>query len=189
MSNLYGVARISTGKQNIDRQIRNILAQYPTAKIIKETYTGTKLEGRKDFENLLKILQTGDKLVFDSVSRMSRNSKEGCDLYEQLFNKGIVIEFLKEPHINTEVYKQAMQSQIDIKLNTGNKATDELMNTIIEALNSWIKEEMAVDYNLYKTDDVYKTVKEYIKYYNNERLAYSLQYKSPVQYRTELSFN
>lgn len=104
---------------------------------MKETYTGTKLEGRKDFENLLKILQTGDKLVFDSVSRMSRNSKEGCDLYEQLFNKGIVIEFLKEPHINTEVYKQAMQSQIDIKLNTGNKATDELMNTIIEALNKY----------------------------------------------------
>ena len=68
---------------------------------------------------------------------MSRNSKEGCDLYEQLFNKGIVIEFLKEPHINTEVYKQAMQSQIDIKLNTGNKATDELMNTIIEALNKY----------------------------------------------------
>ena len=62
-------------------------------------------------------------------------------------------------------------------------------NPIIEALNGWIKEEMAVDYNLYKTDDVYKTVKEYIKYYNNERLAYSLQYKSPVQYRTELSFN
>lgn len=68
---------------------------------------------------------------------MSRNSKEGCDLYEQLFNKGIVIEFLKEPHINTEVYKQAMQSQIDIKLNTGNKATDNLMNTIIEALNKY----------------------------------------------------
>ena len=61
-------------------------------------------------------------------------------------------------------------------------------NPIIEALNGWIKEEMIVDFNLYKTDDVHKTVKEYIKYYNNERLAYSLQYKSPVQYRTELSF-
>lgn len=40
----YGVARISTRKQNIDRQVRNILAEYPKAKIIKETYTGTKLE-------------------------------------------------------------------------------------------------------------------------------------------------
>lgn len=73
---LYGVARISTGKQNTDRQIRNILNAYPNAVIIKETYTGTKLEGRKDFENLIKVLKEGDTLVFDSVSRMSRNSKE-----------------------------------------------------------------------------------------------------------------
>lgn len=53
----YGVARISTRKQNIERQVRNILGQYPGAKIIKETYTGTKLEGRKEFENLLKIIK------------------------------------------------------------------------------------------------------------------------------------
>ena len=52
---LYGVGRISTGKQNIERQVRNILAKYPNARIIKETYTGTKLEGRKEFENLLNI--------------------------------------------------------------------------------------------------------------------------------------
>ena len=62
-------------------------------------------------------------------------------------------------------------------------------NPIIESLNGWIKEELVIDFNLYKTDDVHKTIKDYIKYYNNERLAYSLQYKSPVQYRTELSFN
>ena len=53
---LYGVARISTGKQNTARQIRNILNAYPNAVIIKETYTGIKLEGRKDFENLIKVL-------------------------------------------------------------------------------------------------------------------------------------
>ena len=51
-----------------------------------------------------------------------------------------------------------------------------------------IKEEIAIDFDLYKTDDVHKTVKEYIKYYNKEGLAYSLQYKSPVQYRTELQY-
>lgn len=61
-------------------------------------------------------------------------------------------------------------------------------NPIIESLNGWIKEEMVTDFNLYTTDDVYKTVNEYIKYYNNNRKAYSLQYKSPVQYRTELNF-
>ena len=67
---LYGAARISTGKQSIDRQVRNILAKYPNAKIIKDTYTGTKLEGRKEFEKLLKIIKKGDIIVFDEVSRM-----------------------------------------------------------------------------------------------------------------------
>ena len=90
----YGVARISTKKQNIERQVRNILAQYPNAHIIKETYTGTKLEGRKEFESLLKIIKDGDTIIFDSVSRMSRNSDEGCALYEELFNKNINLIFL-----------------------------------------------------------------------------------------------
>lgn len=166
MSNLYGVARISTGKQNIERQVRNILAKYPNAKIIKETYTGTKLEGRKDFENLLKILEKGDTLVFDSVSRMSRNSQEGCQLYEDLFNKGITIEFLKEPHINTEVYKQALQSQINLKLDTGNKATDELMENIIQALNKYsmelAKDQIKIAFNQAQkeVDDLHQRTKE-----------------------------
>lgn len=134
---LYGVGRISTGKQNIERQVRNILAKYPNARIIKETYTGTKLEGRKEFENLLKILKEGDTLVFDSVSRMSRNSEEGCNLYEDLFNKGINLIFLKEGYINTEVYRKALDNQIKLELNTGNQATDELMQTIISALNKY----------------------------------------------------
>lgn len=133
----YGVARISTGKQNIERQVRNILAKYPNAKIIKETYTGTKLEGRKEFENLLKIIKEGDTLIFDSVSRMSRNSEEGCNLYEELFNKGINLIFLKESYINTDVYRKALDNQINIALNTGDKATDELMQTIISALNKY----------------------------------------------------
>ena len=133
----YGVARISTKKQNIERQVRNILAQYPGAKIIKETYTGTKLEGRKEFENLLKIIKDGDTLIFDSVSRMSRNSNEGCALYEDLYNKGINLIFLKENYINTDVYRQALDKQIDITLKTGNTATDELMQSIISALNKF----------------------------------------------------
>ncbi len=47
---------------------------------------------------------------------------------------------------------------------------------------------MANDFNLNKTKDVQKTVKDYIYYFNNKRLAYSLNYKSPIQYRTEPSF-
>ncbi|MBR0416363.1 MAG: IS3 family transposase [Firmicutes bacterium] len=31
-------------------------------------------------------------------------------------------------------------------------------------------------------------ISSYINYYNNERPAYALQYKSPVQYKTEMGF-
>jgi len=138
----FGYARISTPKQNIERQERNILSVYPAAFIVKETFTGTKLAGRKDWNKLYKlVIQESQKkrvrIIFDSVSRFSRNADEGCELYEDLFNKDITLIFLKEPHINTEVYKQALQNQIQLKLNTGNKATDELVNSIIDSLNKY----------------------------------------------------
>ena len=50
----------------------------------------------------------------------------------------IILIFLKEPHINSEVYKQALQNQIKLDFNVGDKATDEFMNSIIEALNKLI---------------------------------------------------
>lgn len=53
MNRIFGYSRISTPKQNIDRQVRNILALYPDAKIIREVFTGTKFQGRKEFDNLL----------------------------------------------------------------------------------------------------------------------------------------
>lgn len=135
----FGYARISTPKQNIERQIRNIIKVHPDANIVKEVFTGTKFQGRKELDNkILKRIQQGDLICFDSVSRMSRNAEEGCELYEVLFNKGIILEFIKEPQINTEVYRQALQKQISIRLETGNKATDELMNTIIAALNKFL---------------------------------------------------
>lgn len=162
----YGVARISTKKQSIDRQVRNILALYPNASIIKETFTGVKLEGRKEFENLLKILNAGDTLIFDSVSRMSRNAEEGCQLYEDLFNKEIHLIFLKESYIDTDVYRKALNNQINIVLNTGNKATDELMKTIISALNKYTlalaKEQIrkAFEQAQKEVDDLHQRTKE-----------------------------
>ncbi len=42
----YGYTRISTSKQNIERQVRNIQSNYPSAIIVREIYTGTKFHGR-----------------------------------------------------------------------------------------------------------------------------------------------
>lgn len=83
----YGYCRISRKQQNMERQIRNIKAIYPEALIIQEAFTGTKIEGRKEFEKLLKTVASGDTIVFDSVSRMSRNAADGFALYKDFWRK------------------------------------------------------------------------------------------------------
>lgn len=114
MNKIYGYCRISTKKQSIDRQVRNILALYPSAEIVKEAYTGTKLEGRTEFNKILNKVQEGDTIVFDSVSRMSRDAEEGFELYKKLFNEGINLVFIKEQYINTDTYKQALSNNITL---------------------------------------------------------------------------
>ena len=60
---VYGYCRISTSKQSMERQIRNIKLAYPDALILKETYTGTKKQERKEFEKMIKVVFTGATLV------------------------------------------------------------------------------------------------------------------------------
>lgn len=126
---IYGYCRISTKQQSIERQERNIKAEYSNAIILKEAYTGTKID-RPQFNKLLKQVKKGDTIVFDSVSRMSRNADEGFALYEELFNKGIELVFLKEPHINTETYKSALTNNISL---TGTN-----VDFILEGVNKYL---------------------------------------------------
>lgn len=133
----YGYTRISKKTMSIERQIRNILKVYPKAKIIEEVFTRTKFLGRKEWDKLMNTIKSGDTIIFDSVSRMCGNAEEGCRIYEELFLKGINLVFLKEEQINTEVYKKALESQIKTVIKTGNSATDNLLNSIITALNGY----------------------------------------------------
>ena len=130
---VYGYARVSTGKQNIERQIENILREEPTAKIYKETFTGTTAD-RPEWQKLLKVVKSGDKIVFDEVSRMSRNAEEGFEMYSQLFQRGVELVFLKEPHISTAVYKKAVETKIE---GVGNEIADiyiEATNKVLQIL-------------------------------------------------------
>ena len=130
---IYGYCRISQKKQNIERQVRNILNVYPTAIIIREAYTGRKIDGRKEWKKLYRTIRAGDTIVFDSVSRFSRNSEEGFELYQELYYKGVELVFLKEPQINTETFKSALTralpmtgTNVDYILNGINKFLLEL---------------------------------------------------------------
>ena len=137
MSKIYGYVRISTKKQSLDRQVRNIKAQFKDALIVEEIYTGTSNE-RPELKKLISRVKSGDVIVFDSVSRLSRLADDGFSLYKELYNRGVDLVFLKEPHINTETYRKELEKQISLNVNTGDNATDELMKSIFEALNKYI---------------------------------------------------
>ena len=110
--------------------MRNILKEYPEAHIVKEVYTGTRTEGRKEFEKLLRTVKSGDTIAFDSVSRMSRNAEEGFSDYTQLYEAGVTLVFLKEPSINTATYKEALSKQIPM---TGGD-----VDLILEGVNKFL---------------------------------------------------
>lgn len=111
---IYGYCRVSTKKQNILRQVENILKVYPSAKIFQETYTGTVTE-RKEWKKLKKVVRPGDTIIFDSVSRMSRNSDNGIRDYFEFYNNDITLIFLKEPYINTDLYEEQLKTNENIK--------------------------------------------------------------------------
>lgn len=108
---IYGYCRISTQKQSIERQVRNIKAIYPDAVLYQDRYTGTTLE-RPEWRKLRRRLQAKDVVVFDSVSRMSRDAAEGFALYRELFDAGVELQFLREPHINTTVFREAVANSV-----------------------------------------------------------------------------
>ena len=139
MCKVAAYLRISQAKQSIERQRRNIQAIYPNAVIFEEAFTGTKVEGRKEWERLFNLAMNGkvEKIVFDSVSRMSRNAEEGFNLYQALFAAGVELEFIKEPHINTAVYRDNLNKQIET-IKTGDAATDELMKAITDGINRYM---------------------------------------------------
>ena len=125
----YGYCRISKAKQSIERQIRNIKAAYPNALIIQEVFTRTRID-RKEWQKLVSKVKDGDTIIFDSVSRMSGNADDGFAAYEDLYSRGVSLVFLKEPHINTETYKKALQNNVQL---TGSN-----VDYILEGVNKYL---------------------------------------------------
>ena len=164
---IYGYCRISRKTQNIERQIRNILKLYPDAKLYEEAYTGTKTYERKEYQKLLNKVVTGDTIVFDSVSRMSRNADDGVKLYFELFDKGIELVFIKESYINTSVYREAISQSIP---ETGNEIAD----LYIEATNKVIRLlakkqiEKAFEQAQKEVDDLHERTREGIETARNK---------------------
>lgn len=161
MSNVYGYARISTAKQNMTRQIRNILALEPSAKIYQEIFTGTKTTGRNELNKLLKEVKSNDTIIFDSVSRMSRNADEGFELYKKLFEQGVNLVFINESYINTDTYKQAREKQVSKTGAKADKILDEVNDYLMELAAEQIK--LSFEQSQRETDDLSERTKQVLE--------------------------
>lgn len=166
---VYSYVRVSTQKQNVQRQIDNIKAYLKGESSIQfeDKYTGATMS-RPEFEKLLKAvdkdLAKGDHvtIIFDSVSRMSRNATEGIEQYFAWYNKGVELVFLNERYIDTSVFKATLEKQIASVSDTGDKATDKFINSIITALEDYQKDlaikqiELAFEQSQKEVDDLRK---------------------------------
>ena len=132
---IYGYCRVSTTHQRITRQITNIKELYPSATFIKEFYTGTT-QNRPLWDKLIKQIKKGDTIIFDSVSRMSRNADEGFKDYKALYGMGVNLIFLNEPLINTSIFESTKNNLLKISVQTGNTAVDEYFKGNVALINN-----------------------------------------------------
>ena len=86
---------------------------------------------RPEWNKLYNNLKTGDTIIYDSVSRMSRNADEGVETYFELYEKGVNLVFLKEHYIDTKVYAENMRDKIELQ------GTDE--DEIFKGLNNYFR--------------------------------------------------
>ncbi|CAH2212594.1 recombinase family protein [Tepidibacter aestuarii] len=93
---IYGYARVSTKGQldgnSIEEQREKILKEYPEAIIKEESYSGEK--ERFIFNEILKELKDGDKLVVTKLDRFCKTTKEGLEYIDRLRSKNVKIHIL-----------------------------------------------------------------------------------------------
>ncbi len=87
-------ARVSTTDQKLDRQLDNLKAA-GYEKIYTEKMTGTKAS-RPALDEMMRSLRSGDVLIVDSFSRLSRSTKDLLELIDTLQQQDVQLISLKE---------------------------------------------------------------------------------------------
>ena len=85
MPTIYGYARCSTdeSRQDIDRQKRELFSMGVEEEkyIYWEYESGTKID-RAELQKLMDIIQAGDTIAVTEVSRLTRSTKQLCDILQ-----------------------------------------------------------------------------------------------------------
>jgi transposase InsO family protein len=61
-------------------------------------------------------------------------------------------------------------------------------NPVIESKNGWIKKEIYIDFDINNYNKVQDFIADIVRDNNNNQPSFALQYKTPIEYRTQLGF-
>lgn len=92
---IYGYARVSTEEQELGRQLE-ILEKMGAKLIIEEKESGKNIDDRPKFKALMELLQEGDTLIVESISRLSRSVYDFLTIIRELDGKGVTVISAKE---------------------------------------------------------------------------------------------
>lgn len=88
----YGYARVSTVTQDLESQLQTLKVEGCDV-IYSEKFTGTTTD-RPELSKVLTVLSEGDTLTVTKLDRLARNTKEGIEIIEALFKRGIRVHVL-----------------------------------------------------------------------------------------------
>jgi len=92
----FGYARVSTDDQDTSIQIAALDAA-GCVTIFAENKSGTKREGRKELETLLKCVREGDTVLVTRIDRLARSMKDLQDIVYELKGKGVDLKAIEQP--------------------------------------------------------------------------------------------
>ena len=123
-----GYMRVSTGKQNLDRQYDDFKRLGIEDKYIYEDKQSGKNFERVGYEYMKRTLEKGDVLVISSLDRLGRNSKELKEQWQYFKDNQISVQVLDMPSLNLDYTDEKMQPMT------------QLINNIIFELFAWKSE-------------------------------------------------
>lgn len=97
---IVGYARVSAVDQNVSRQVKAL--EVECDKIFVEKVSAAKTENRPQFQEMMRYLREGDVLQVTSADRLARSTRDLLDIVQSLKERGIQVEFLDNPALNTD---------------------------------------------------------------------------------------
>jgi DNA invertase Pin-like site-specific DNA recombinase len=103
---IYGYARVSTNRQELDIQIK-ALKEAGATKIYQEKISGAKVD-RKELSKLLKEIKAGDTLLVTKADRIARSLSQLEKVVTDLTNRGVSVHIINMGMFTTETMANPM---------------------------------------------------------------------------------